>query len=159
MERQRARGGTARRMWTCLWLPLVCARALLRSLLCGHATFLHSLRAGGQYLGKTDLVLRAGGRRYMIFGPPDKIHVGLSSVTPTVPVLALLCSLFRNTVDSAADTRYGASSESAVAVRGRAWGGAPHTSHHSGAGRVGWGSERPKSAKSKLLKVSSLKPQ
>ena len=45
------------------------------------------LRAGGQYLGKTDLVLRAGGRRYMIFGPPDKIHVGLSSVTPTVPVL------------------------------------------------------------------------
>ena len=46
------------------------------------------LRAGGQYLGKTDIVLRTGCRRYMIFGPPDKIHVGLSSVTPTVPVLA-----------------------------------------------------------------------
>ena len=61
-------------------LPLVCARALLRSLLCGHATFLHSLRAGCQYLGKTDLVPRPGGRRYMIFGPPDKIHVGLSVI-------------------------------------------------------------------------------
>ena len=47
------------------------------------------LRAGCQYLGKTDIVLRTGCRRYMIFGPPDKIHVGLSSVTPTVPVLAL----------------------------------------------------------------------
>ena len=38
------------------------------------------LRAGGQYLGKTDLVPRPGGRRYMIFGPPDKIHVGLSVI-------------------------------------------------------------------------------
>ena len=35
----------------------------------------------------------------MIFGPPDKIHVGLSSVTPTVPVLAAgtcTCDLSRD---------------------------------------------------------------